>query len=98
MTQRSEIVGRRFSENLVRLRKARGLSQEALAERAGLHRTQISLIESKRRLPRTLTILAIAGGLGVPIGELFEGISFEPIVRMGGGFAIEDVNDERAES
>jgi transcriptional regulator with XRE-family HTH domain len=96
--QRSEPVGRRFSENLRRLRQERGLSQEALAELAGMHRTQISLIETKHRLPRSLTILALVGGLGVEIGDLFEGIAFEPIIRTGGGFVVEKANDEGGES
>jgi transcriptional regulator with XRE-family HTH domain len=38
-----------LAANIVRLREAKGLSQERLAELAGMHRTFISLIERKGR-------------------------------------------------
>jgi transcriptional regulator with XRE-family HTH domain len=40
-TQRSSAVGERFGANLRCVRRREGLSQEALAVRASLHRTEI---------------------------------------------------------
>jgi transcriptional regulator with XRE-family HTH domain len=73
----------RFGENLLRIRQARKLSQEALAERAGIHRTQMSLLENGRRQPRLETLSRLAGALDVPISMLLEGITFAPA--FGGG-------------
>ncbi len=68
----------RFGENLLRIRQARKLTQESLAEKAGIHRTQVTLIEAGRRQPGILTVARLAGALEVPIGSLFDGIRWEP--------------------
>jgi transcriptional regulator with XRE-family HTH domain len=68
----------RFGENVLRIRQSRKLSQENLAERAGIHRTQITLIETGRRQPRIETVLKLAGALEVSMESLFEGIRWEP--------------------
>jgi transcriptional regulator with XRE-family HTH domain len=68
----------RFGENLLRIRQARKLSQEALAERAGINRTQLSLLEGGRRQPLMETLSKLAGGLDVPVSMLTEGIVFVP--------------------
>jgi transcriptional regulator with XRE-family HTH domain len=63
-------VRRRVALNIKRLRAERQLSQEELADRAGLHRTYISGVERAVRNP-TLTVLdKIASGLGVSLTEL----------------------------
>ncbi len=64
----------RFASNVQRLRRDAGLSQEALADRAGLHRTELSLLETQRREPRLRTIVDLARGLDVPAAVLLEGI------------------------
>lgn len=38
-----------FAANIRRFRKQSGLSQEAFAERCGLHRTYISAVEREKR-------------------------------------------------
>jgi transcriptional regulator with XRE-family HTH domain len=73
----------RFGDNLLRIRQARKLSQEALAERADIHRSQMTLLENGHRSPRLETLVKLAGALGVPIDMLVEGIRFVP--RPGGG-------------
>lgn len=81
-------VSERFAENLVRLRHARKLSQEELAARASVHRTQISLMESAKRLPRLDTLVKLAGALEVDLPRLVEGISWEPTVTQSGQFDV----------
>jgi DNA-binding XRE family transcriptional regulator len=59
-----------FARNLRRLRHAAGLSQEQLADRTGLHPTEISRLERAAREPRLGTIIRLASGLGVRIEKL----------------------------
>ena len=78
----------RFAANLRRLRLVAGLSQEELAFRADIHRTQISFIESGKRLPRLDTLVKLAGALGVTTNDLVDGITWEPYEQLAGGFAV----------
>lgn len=73
----------RFGDNLLRIRQARRLSQEALAERANIHRTQISHFETGQRQPQLETLIKLAGALEVPVEMLIDGIRFVP--GAGGG-------------
>lgn len=66
-----------FGQNVRRIRKARGFSQEVLAERAGLHRTYIGSVERGERNIALENIVAIAQALNVPIAELVSGIDVE---------------------
>jgi transcriptional regulator with XRE-family HTH domain len=69
---------KRFAANLARCRGRAGISQEALAARASVHRTDVGLFEGGKRIPRTDTLVKVAGGLGVPPSELLEGIEWKP--------------------
>jgi len=60
------------------IRRGQELSQEALADYAEIHRTQISLIEHGERLPRIDTLIKLAGGLFVPPCEPLDGVLWEP--------------------
>ena len=60
--------------NVRRLRTERGLTQERLAEIAGLHMTDIARIETLRRNPGVRVVGKIALGLGVPTSQLFTGV------------------------
>ena len=71
-------VAKRFGTNLARLRERSGITQEELAFRASLHRTEIGLLERGGRLPRIDTLAKLAGALGVEPGELFNGITWTP--------------------
>ena len=62
---------RRFGKRLKELRLARGLSQEELAFRVGIHRTYLGGIERGERNPSLRNLAAIAKGLGVSLSELF---------------------------
>jgi len=64
-----------FARNLRRHRRRLGLSQERLAEICELHRTEISLLERRKRSPRLETIVSLAAGLELSSAcELLEGI------------------------
>src|SRR5712692_10102180 len=59
-----------FSELLQSYRAAAGLSQDELAERAGLSRRGISDLErGERRLPHPATVRRLASGLGLDLTE-----------------------------
>jgi len=79
-------VGRRVAvervESQVRERRvAAGLSQQELAERAGLTRQAVSAIEAGRYLPNTAVALRLARALGCPVEELFRLPDVPPRVR-----------------
>ena len=63
-----------FAANLRRLRVAKGLSQEQLGFEAGLHRTEVGLLERGDRDPQLKTIVRLARGLGVAPIDLLEGV------------------------
>lgn len=64
-------VGSRVRE----LRIAAGLSQEELADRAGLHRTYVGGIERGERNIGVLNLFGLARALKVSPSELLRGIS-----------------------
>lgn len=60
-----------FGSNVKRYRQQAGLSQEAFAEKCGMHRTYISAIECFRRSISLENIQRIADALGVEPYKLF---------------------------
>lgn len=82
-------VGRRFGQNLRRVRHRAGLSQEKLAGFCSLHRTEVSYIERGRRTPRADTLVKLATALEAPVDELLEGIEWVlPAESRDGQFAV----------
>lgn len=63
-----------FGRRVRALRDDQGLSQEALAARAGVHWTFLGQVERGQRSIRLDNILRIASGLGVKPGELLDGL------------------------
>jgi transcriptional regulator with XRE-family HTH domain len=63
-------IRQRLAKNLRRLREAKGLSQEAFAHEAGIHRTYISDLERGARNPTISVLEKLADALGVRVGEL----------------------------
>lgn len=59
-----------FGRTIRRIRRERDLSQHALASVAGLAEKHVSEIERANREPKLTTILKLAKGLDVPVGEL----------------------------
>jgi transcriptional regulator with XRE-family HTH domain len=64
-----------FAEKLKELREQAGLSQSAVAERAGLALRSIQNWEQGHRTPRAEAILAIAGAIGAPVEALLTEIA-----------------------
>lgn len=64
--------GQKFGETLRRLRKAAGLSQEALAERANLSADFLGFIERGENVPTLTTILQLARALGVQPSKIIK--------------------------
>ena len=62
----AEIVAECFGENLRRVRRREGLSQEQLAVRASLHRTEVGKLERAGRVCRIDTLIRV--GLTLPHG------------------------------
>lgn len=62
-----------FGQRVREIRQDRGLSQEDLAELAGMHRTYVSSLERGLRNVGLDNILAIAAALDVSPSDLFLG-------------------------
>jgi len=75
---RDEATALAFGKNLVKARRHAGFSQEKLATRCRLHRTEIGNIENGRRIPRVDTMIRIAGALEVKADVLLSGIEWLP--------------------
>lgn len=65
-------VVRLLGAQLRRLREDRKLTQEQLAERAGLNYKYVGRIELGKSDPGAYVLVRLAAALRVPIGELFE--------------------------
>jgi len=63
-----------FGRRVRELRRARGWTQEELADRTRRHWTYIGGIERGERNPTLIVIGDLAAGLGVPIGHLFASV------------------------
>lgn len=86
MAGESYEVAERFAANLLLCRRAAGLSQEALGFRAGLHRTEIGMLERGVRLARIDTLVKLRSALGVSADELLAGIHWKAGSRPAGSF------------
>lgn len=64
-----------FGNNLRRLRKAKGLSQEEFAEECGISRAYYGKIERGENSTSIQKCADIASALGIPISELFRDLT-----------------------
>lgn len=62
----------RFAKVLLRRRLLARLNQEEMAEKAGLHRTHVSVLERKKQVPSMTAVLKIADALEMTLTELFQ--------------------------
>ena len=82
----SEEIAEILGNNLARHRLAQGLTQDDVAYRAGLHRTEVSLLELGKRLPRADTLFEILGALGMDLRDAYEGAAWTPFEGKSGGY------------
>ena len=62
-----------FAQHLKTLRKARGLTQQELADRIGLKRAALGAYEEGRAEPRLVNVVAFAEFFGVSVDALLKG-------------------------
>lgn len=65
-------INQRIARRVRELRDARGYSLDALAERSGVSRSNISLIERGQSSPTAAVLDKLSAGLGVTVASLFE--------------------------
>jgi|tagenome__1003787_1003787.scaffolds.fasta_scaffold20843738_3 transcriptional regulator with XRE-family HTH domain len=70
--QRGLYARRVLARNVFRLRKARKMNQEELADAANLSQPQISEIEGAKTNIRLHVVQSLATGLSVRLADLFE--------------------------
>ena len=68
-------INSRIARRVRDLRDEQGLSLDALAERSGVSRSNISLIERAQSSPTAVVLDKLAAGLGVTVASLFEDVS-----------------------
>jgi len=66
----AERLAANFADVIRWHRKQQGLSQEALAERAGLHAVYVSMVERKLRKPTVYVAALLAEALAQPLSKL----------------------------
>ncbi len=71
-------LDQRIAQRVRGLRDAQGLSLEQLAQRSGVSRSMISLIERGQASPTAVVLEKMASGLGVALASLFEAEANEP--------------------
>ena len=71
---------KRLATNLRILRAAQGLSQESLADAAGIHRTFVSQVERELKNVSLDSIRKLANALGVDPVELFQPLATDASV------------------
>lgn len=67
-------LAEQFGRRLFMERHRLGVSQEALGEMAGLHRSEVQKLEAGRRDLRLSTIAKLANALGIDPSELVTGL------------------------
>jgi len=69
-----ESIANRFGAVLRRRREAAKLSQEELAEKAGLHRNYVGLLERGKQIPSILVVEKLATALETTMSSLMRDV------------------------
>ena len=72
MSKRETRLLQQIAENIRRSRGILNISQEELADRAGVHRTYVGMLERAEKNVTVLSLEKIATALNVPIEELLK--------------------------
>ncbi len=72
MIPQNSSLRRKFADNLRKIRLEKGLSQEALADLAGLHRTYIGSVERGERNISIDNIERLSAALGCRVTDLLK--------------------------
>jgi|GEM_PF-740279 len=94
MASPDSAVARGFAANLRAVRQERLITQEELSHAAGLHRTEVGLLENGRRIPRLDTLLRLAAALEVEPVELLRGVH----VQIPGRIEVRAMAPERTDA
>src|SRR5215469_1477415 len=65
-------LNQQIAERVRELRSEQGLSLDALADKSGVSRSMISLIERGESSPTAVVLEKLAAALGVPLASLFD--------------------------
>ena len=68
----AESLQNKISRKIKELRISKGLDQKTLAQRAGVARSYITLMESGKKTAAVSTLALIADALGVAVGDFFD--------------------------
>jgi transcriptional regulator with XRE-family HTH domain len=63
-----------FGKRLAEIRRAKGFTQESLAEKSDVTALTVAYIEQGRQWPRIITLHSLAKSLGVSVADLFKGL------------------------
>ncbi len=93
-----QIVLKRVAANLRSARRRLDISQETLGILAGLHRTEIGMLENAERIPRIDSVVKLATVLEIPVDQIVDGLTWEPPPRLGepGRFKTNQVQPQQA--
>ncbi len=69
-----EVIALAFGRRVREIRLQQELTQERLAEKAGLHPTFVSNLERGYRVPTLVTVMRVAAALEIRLGDLLDGM------------------------
>ena len=72
MNTKEEKYFRKLGARIKDLREQKGFDQKSFAFFCEIGRTQLYMIENGKTNPRLLTLMKIAEGLGIEVGELLK--------------------------
>lgn len=83
--QTVDTLQQKFGNLIRRRRAAKELGQEALADKAGIHRTHVSLLERGKRMPTLEVVRKLAAALETTMASLMEELERDGAAGGDGG-------------